>query len=245
MIINGQPMQKIDLTKMLNVNFDNMDSLCEIPEFSEREITFYLRESNISGNIPKRFSECRFGNQLNSVEKALKDFSLKETNDNAILLIGPTGTGKTTASVCAMHERAINGMNSGLYMSMRFFMPMLRTSRSFTAKESEYDLIKKYTETPFLVLDEIGTATSINEESEFLRTVIAGRYDNNLPTIFASNLSVSNFKLLLLGKRSSDFSTQESREQFLKAIEADPIINRLKSVLAVLVLNGESKRGVA
>ena len=133
-------------------------------------------------------------------------------------------------------------MNSGLYLSMRFFMPMLRTSRSFSAKESEYDLLQKYIETPFLVIDEVGTATNIVEESEFLRTVIAGRYDNNLPIIFISNLSVSKFKLLLMGKRPEDFLTEEAKAQFLKAIEADPIINRLKSILSILVLNGQSRR---
>lgn len=241
MVVNGREVKKIDLSKMLNINAGEMD-IEEKTDVSEKEIAVSLRESNIMSNIPKRFYECRFGSELNDIETSVKAFALKDVNDRAILLIGATGTGKTTVSVCAMHERAIRGMNSGLYLSMRFFMPMLRTSRSFSAKESEYDLLQKYIETPFLVIDEVGTATNIVEESEFLRTVIAGRYDNNLPIIFISNLSVSNFKLLLMGKRPEDFLTEEAKAQFLKAIEADPIINRLKSILSILVLNGQSRR---
>lgn len=244
MVINGHEVKKIDLSKMLNINAGEID-LEEKNDVSEKEIAVSLRESNLMSNIPKRFYECRFGSELNDIETSVKSFALKDVNDRAILLIGATGTGKTTVSVCAMHERAIRGMNSGLYLSMRFFMPMLRTSRSFSAKESEYDLLQKYTETPFLVIDEVGTATNIVEESEFLRTVIAGRYDNNLPIIFISNLSVSNFKLLLMGKRPEDFLTEEAKAQFLKAIEADPIINRLKSILSILVLNGQSRRQIA
>ena len=244
MVVNGHEVKKIDLSKMLNINAGEID-IEEKKDVSEKEIAVSLRESNLMSNIPKRFYECRFGSELNDIETSVKSFALKDVNDRAILLIGATGTGKTTVSVCAMHERAIQGMNSGLYLSMRFFMPMLRTSRSFSAKESEYDLLQKYTETPFLVIDEVGTATNIVEESEFLRTVIAGRYDNNLPIIFISNLSVSNFKLLLMGKRPEDFLTEEAKAQFLKAIEADPIINRLKSILSILVLNGQSRRQIA
>ena len=244
MVVNGHEVKKIDLSKMLNINAGEID-FEEKNDVSEKEIAVSLRESNLMSNIPKRFYECRFGSELNGIETSVKSFALKDVNDRAILLIGATGTGKTTVSVCAMHERAIRGMNSGLYLSMRFFMPMLRTSRSFSAKESEYDLLQKYTETPFLVIDEVGTATNIVEESEFLRTVIAGRYDNNLPIIFISNLSVSNFKLLLMGKRPEDFFTEEAKAQFLKAIEADPIINRLKSILSILVLNGQSRRQIA
>lgn len=244
MVVNGHEVKKIDLSKMLNINAGEID-IEEKKDVSEKEIAVSLRESNLMSNIPKRFYECRFCSELNDIETSVKSFALKDVNDRAILLIGATGTGKTTVSVCAMHERAIRGMNSGLYLSMRFFMPMLRTSRSFSAKESEYDLLQKYTETPFLVIDEVGTATNIVEESEFLRTVIAGRYDNNLPIIFISNLSVSNFKLLLMGKRPEDFLTEEAKAQFLKAIEADPIINRLKSILSILVLNGQSRRQIA
>lgn len=244
MVVNGHEVKKIDLSKMLNINAGEID-IEEKTDVSEKEIAVSLRESNLMSNIPKRFYECRFGSELNDIETSVKSFALKDVNDRAILLIGATGTGKTTVSACAMHERAIRGMNSGLYLSMRFFMPMLRTSRSFSAKESEYDLLQKYTETPFLVIDEVGTATNIVEESEFLRTVIAGRYDNNLPIIFISNLSVSNFKLLLMGKRPEDFLTEEAKAQFLKAIEADPIINRLKSILSILVLNGQSRRQIA
>lgn len=242
MVINGHEVKKIDLSRMLNISADGTNG-DEEDAFTEKETAVSLRESNLMSDIPKRFYECRFGKiGLNAIETAIKSFALKEDNDRAILLIGATGTGKTTVSVSAMHERAIHGMNSGLYLSMRFFMPMLRTSRSFSAKESEYDLLRKYTETPFLVIDEVGTSTSVAEESEFLRTVIAGRYDNNLPVIFISNLSASNFKLLLMGKRPEEFLTDEARAQFLKAIEADPIINRLKSILSVLVLNGQSRR---
>lgn len=247
MTVNGQDVKKINLQKMLNVNFDSMSVLPEHEEVMSdgRAITVALREANIAGNIPNRFAESRFPKMLSEQENALRQFSLKNMNDGAVLLVGPTGTGKTTLSICAMHERAIKGFSCGLYLSIRFLLPMLRTSRSFTARENEYELLQKYSKTPFLVLDEIGTSTNIAEESEFLRTVIAGRYDNNLPTIFTTNLSPSNFKLLLLGKTRENFPTSEALNKFLEISSGDPIVNRLKSIMTTIVLDGESKRGIA
>ena len=243
MTINGQEMKKIDLQKVFNVQFSEQPE--ETPAEDSRAVKVALRESNLSSNIPNRFAESRFSAFPNEIERNVMNFALKAENDNAVLLVGPTGTGKTTLSICAMHERAINGMASGLYLSIRYLLPMLRTSRSFTARENEYELLQKYSSTPFLVLDEIGTSPSIAEESEFLRTVIAGRYDNNLPTIFTTNLSPSNFKLLLLGKTREDFTAPEALSRFLEGCDSDPIVNRLKSIMATYVLDGKSKRGVA
>lgn len=243
MTINGQEMKKIDLQKVFNVNFTEPTE--ETPAEDSRAVKVALRESNLSSNIPNRFAESRFPAFPNETEKNVMSFALKSKNDNAVLLVGPTGTGKTTLSICAMHERAINGLSSGLYLSIRYLLPMLRTSRSFTARENEYELLQKYSSTPFLVLDEIGTSPNVAEESEFLRTVIAGRYDNNLPTIFTTNLSPSNFKLLLLGKTRDDFATQETLAKFLEHSDSDPIVNRLKSIMTTYVLDGKSKRGVA
>jgi DNA replication protein DnaC len=122
-------------------------------------------------------------------------------------------------------------------------MPMLRTSRSFSAKESEYELLKKYSNTEFLCYDEIGAAENIQEESSFLRTIIASRYDNFLPSFFTTNLDAIGFKLLLLGKSYKDFQTREAAEKYVESKQGvDPIIDRMRSIVTLYNLVGESRR---
>lgn len=241
MRINGHDARKINLQEAFGaVCKSGADSE---PENSTEELNARIAESNASGNIPRRFEHCRFTAESGACGKALRPFCTAGESDRCFLLTGPTGTGKTTAACSAMHERAAMGMNAGLYLSMRLLAPMLRTSRSFSAKESEMAILEKYSRTPFLVLDEIGASDNPPEERSFLRTVIAARYDNCLPSILSTNLTADKLKLFLVGRDPYDFSSEAELRRFISEVaDKDPIVNRLKSIMRVVVMDGESRR---
>lgn len=241
MRINGHDARKVNLQEAFGAVCKSEADI-EL-ENSAEELKARIAESNASGNIPRRFEQCRFSSESGDCGKALRLFCVAKESDRCVLLTGPTGTGKTTAACSAMHERAALGMNAGLYLSMRLLAPMLRTSRSFSAKESEMAILEKYSRAPFLVLDEIGASDNPPEERSFLRTVIAARYDNCLPSILSTNLTADKLKLFLVGKAPYDFASDAELRQFiLEVADKDPIVNRLKSIMRVIVMDGESRR---
>ena len=185
-----------------------------------------LRESNILSNIPKRFAKTTLSASSVPFLDELKAFCLAPS-DKVFILTGSVGTGKTTSMIAAMHERALNGLNSGLYFTMRMLPASIRTCRSFSAKENEEDFITRFSTTPFLCLDELGSSEDSNLEQNFVRTILALRYDNMLPTMIATN-----------------FAWEALKEFLTKGIaRSDEIIDRLKSITTVKALTGESKRG--
>ena len=197
-----------------------------------------IQECNESAHIPQRFADARFydhsdiiwhrkdGSEEN-ITQAFKAFCLNKSNDKVFGLSGSTGTGKTTLACAGMHERAVNGMAPGLYLSCRTLKPMIMTSRSFKASESEMDIYNKYASIPFLILDEIGKCTDSQLEWDFVTTIFALRYDNEKPTVFTTNLNYEQFRVFILAdlNRGAD------------------IYDRLKTCLIPEVMAGESFRG--
>lgn len=193
-----------------------------------------LQEANISSRIPARFYYKCFGDyEETNIAREVKDFSILKDNDKVFILMGTTGVGKTTLMAEAIHERAINGMNPGYYFSLRDLPAMLRSSRNFNSKESEIELIERFGTISFLCLDEYGTSEDTTLERNFIRTVLAKRYDNMLPTFIATNCDWDNLKFLLTGTTSKE--TQDK----------DPILDRLKATSIRRGINNASYRSAS
>lgn len=226
--------------------FDNID-LSSLPEeLDQTPINNATRsemiQANVIANIPLRFAECT----LNDVDKELADkvrtFCLNPKSDNVFILFGNVGRGKTTTMSAAVHERKIKGLDCGLYFSIRMLSPTLRTCRSFSAKENEEMLYKRFSTVSFLCLDEVGTCFNQAEEREFLTTVMSARFDNCLPTMIATNLLPYDFKYLITGVDGSQKPTDEQKNLCAKLDIENPVLNRIKSVAITHKLMGESFR---
>lgn len=85
-----------------------------------------------------------------------------------------------------------------------------------------------------------GICENPDEEKNFLRTVILGRYNNRLPLFLSTNLSPVNFKLFLCGQQIMD--KDKAKEKCAELDAKDPVLNRLKSLALTAVLTGESYR---
>lgn len=248
MNINGKPVSPDAL--------NNLELFADIPEeelteetfeydtVSDDEVYTILKAANISGNIPLRYSNCRLSDYKYSFANDLWDF-IKNPRDRVLLLSSSVGCGKTTILSAIMHERAILGLSAGLYFNDLTLSSMLRTCRSFSAKESEYDLIQRLATVDFLAIDEFGVDKNLDEESEFISTVLRLRYDNNLPTAIATNLTIARFKISICGISTQDKSVEELKELMPKLEANHPTLNRLISILTPIYIRGTSNRGKA
>lgn len=182
-------------------------------------------EVNQQANIPFRFWKSTFSDFATRYTDDIKTFCLSENNDSVFILLGGAGVGKTSLMTSAMHERTLHGLNCGFYLSSRILPVLIRASRSFKASESEADLYRKITTAPFLCIDEAGTSDDLALEADFLRTVIALRYDNCLPMMLAMNMDWGMFK---------NFISKNNKD--------DPILDRLKVISKRLGFNETSYR---
>lgn len=239
MQINGQPITDVK-SFFKEIDFDS------IPEGDIEQVQrcneFSIKESNIKSNLPKRFANALFSDYEHSFTEELRSYAVNP-DDKIRILIGGVGVGKTHLLASAIHERAMKGLDCGMYFSTITLLPTLRTARSFSAKESEKDFLEKLANTPFLCYDEFGSCSNSKEEAEFASTILKMRYDNALPTFIATNLSPSNFKLYLCGLERGDRSPEEVDKLCKELTESNATLNRVMSIAKAYVIKGNSHRG--
>lgn len=218
-------MAKIDFFKDFKFTIDSELVQKKRAEENEKASRRIVSESNERAHIPSRFKDTLFSGLDCKYTEEFRHFSVEENNDKILLVAGPCGTGKTSVLCASLHERALSGLPCGLYMSDRLLTQNIRTSRSFAAKESETAFYERLGSVSFLCLDEVGTSEDLELERHFLRTIIAIRYDNILPTVLSTNYNFKAFKEFL-----SDGGNN------------DPIMDRLNTIVIPRVLGGESRR---
>ena len=258
MYVNGK---KIDADAAFNYFMDKMGKEIPMEEDISNDDTFSpenkksyktraeefrqeIKDCNTVSNIPFRYKNSLFSDfDFGKCGKEVEKFALKPL-DNVFLLFGGTGVGKTTLLCSTLHERAIKGLPAGYYFNNRLLMPILRTCRSFSAKENEESLYRRLSTYPFLCIDEVGASSNLKEEGEFLTNLLCARYDNEYPTFIATNLSPNNFKLLICGIDINSVSEPQKNELCRTLDKTNATLNRIKSIAKTYILVGESNRGV-
>lgn len=167
--------------------------LCEQGSVKTQENTAVdnSQQSLICG-VPHKFISARFENTENRLSDKVRDFAEKGTG--VFIITGSNGTGKTRIACCAINHRIDNYLRGGRYISCFYEVcPLIRSSRSFSAKVNEIDTLEEFYTTPFLVLDEVGKGDDNPIAKTFVTNVLAARYDNDLPTLITTNLVKSEF----------------------------------------------------
>ncbi|UCD81813.1 MAG: IS21-like element helper ATPase IstB [Desulfobacterales bacterium] len=143
---------------------------------------------------------------------------LKEHNN--VLIIGPTGVGKTYLA-CALAQNACRNGYTALY----FRLPRLLHDLSIAKADGRYsNLLKSIARTDLLVLDDWGLSKFVKEQRHDLLEILEDR--NGLrSTLVTSQLPVKHW-----------------HEIIADATLADAILDRLVHNAYKLVLKGESMR---
>jgi len=104
--------------------------------------------------------------------------------DKSLVLTGAKGTGKTHLLMCLLKEGA----------AYRILADIFREVRTDFAREQ--DVIDRLGSIPKLVIDEMGTQKASDFEANLLFAIIDKRWNNRLNTVFATNLTRSEFEQL-------------------------------------------------
>ena len=115
----------------------------------------------------------------------------------SLVLIGSAGTGKTHLA-CAIIREA-----GGKYRTAPDIVEEMRRAKSFTANDTEADIIKYYGHVPLLVIDEIGRGIAATDEKYMLYQILNARYNTRKPTVLISNFTKADF-LQYIGVAAAD-----------------------------------------
>lgn len=121
-----------------------------------------------------------------------------------LIMLGTVGTGKTHLACAIVREYG------GLYKLAPNIVEEIRRAKSFTAKETEADILDEYGRAKLLVIDEIGRGVAGTDEQYMLYQIINERYNRKKPTVLISNQSKRDF-LNYIGIATADRLTESAK----------------------------------
>lgn len=162
--------------------------------------------------VPERYWNASLDNYAVMVEEQkrnleqIKRFMAAVKNERFVTLImlGGVGTGKTHLACGVIREFG------GLYRLAPGIVEEIRRAKSFTAKETEAEILDRYGKTKLLVIDEIGRGAAGADEQYMLYQVINERYNRKKPTVLISNQTKKEF-LSYIGLAAADRLTESAK----------------------------------
>ncbi|MCQ2076114.1 MAG: ATP-binding protein [Bacteroidaceae bacterium] len=215
--INGE---LLDLRNMTPEEIAEHDA--EIERMEHQQAAREKIERYQKSGVPERyFNESLDTYKINNdmqatAAKAATNFlhAVKCGEFKSLVMIGSAGTGKTHLACAIVRE------TGGKYRTAPDIVEELRRAKSFTAAETEAEIIEHYGHISLLVIDEIGRGIAATDEKYMLYQILNARYNTRKPTVLISNFKKSEFL------------------QYIGAAAAD----RLVESAEVWELNGESYR---
>lgn len=141
---------------------------------------------------------------------------------DGLIMMGNMGTGKTHLAVGLIRVATRTHSVAARYVTAPALFSRVRASYSGKA-ETEADILAEYSNTPLLVLDEIGVGKGSDNELNLIYALLGRRYDECRPTVIITNLMSEDLRAWL-GER---------------------VVDRLRETSPVVLFNWESYRGRA
>ena len=205
-------MGELDFIKKLITNpFDNMTPEeiaahdAEIKRQEEEQEKRERIERYKKSGVPERYFQeslntYQVTNKMQKVAaQAIGEF-LREIKCGAfrtLVLIGTAGTGKTHLACGTVREYG------GKYATAPDIVEEIRRAKSFSADQTEKQIIDNYSHEKLLVVDEIGRGISATDEKYMLYQIINARYNTRKPTVLISNYTKADF-LKYIGVAAAD-----------------------------------------
>jgi DNA replication protein DnaC len=122
----------------------------------------------------------------------------------SLLLLGPTGTGKTHTAYAAIRALALSGASCPWLATTAADMYALLRPRHGVDSEQEFD---KLTRAALLVVDDLGAAKGTEWNEEINYRLVNHRYEHEKPTLITSNVPPKNLADVL-GERVASRLTE-------------------------------------
>ena len=168
--------------------------------------------------IPRRFTDAAW-QMFRESDPAVRRARAWANGDGKpfLFLQGPVGTGKTTLGTLAFRERMRREVKPGLWRE--FIALILELQAGFQTGRYE-QLIGAAAAAPILLLDDVGMAKRTAWRQEVLFVLVNERYNDELPTILTTNLTLAAFEQTW----------------------GEPIMSRLDEVAEIVHMGGQDKR---
>jgi DNA replication protein DnaC len=147
-----------------------------------------------SSNIPTRYSDCEFRTYKTTsnpsfaaakinIEAWVDHYPLDQTG---LLIIGPSGLGKTHLAVAAMKGVARKGFHA-LFCDYRELLKQIQNSYNPSSQTTELGLLSPVFETEVLLLDDLGAVKPSEWVWDTVSFVLNTRYNSKRSTIITCN----------------------------------------------------------
>ncbi|WP_329424043.1 ATP-binding protein [Streptomyces sp. NBC_01268] len=103
----------------------------------------------------------------------------------SLLLLGPTGVGKTHQAYGTLRALAVTGITATWTATSSADLYAALRPRTGIDAETEF---RRYAHTPLLLVDDLGAAKATEWTEEINFRLVNHRYENQLPTLFTSNV---------------------------------------------------------
>lgn len=155
-------------------------------------------EAACTARFPKRYREATADRA--DVLDWVSQFHAGPADAPSLLLLGPTGTGKTHQAYAAIRASvtvALPMRSGGVRAPTWHAMTYAEMTASLRPRGREYDteaVLERYRTLGLLFIDDLGAAklTEFTEEATY--RLINGRYEDMRPSIFTSNLPMHELK---------------------------------------------------
>jgi DNA replication protein DnaC len=147
-----------------------------------------------SAEIPERYRVCNFDNfnELHASLASAKNRALEFVDaypavEAGLLLLGPSGRGKTHLACAVLSELVRTKGASGLYVDFSDLLMKIQTSFRPDADASKESILQPYSDVELLVLDELGASKPHPWVLDVLYNLLNTRYNRRRVTIVTSN----------------------------------------------------------
>jgi DNA replication protein DnaC len=154
-----------------------------------------LRSERVeAAGIPERYRDCRFENfsdtnlSLKKAKSVAREFvDTWPAVDAGLLLLGPSGRGKTHLACAILSELVAKKGVAGLYVDFSDLLMKIQTSFRPDADLSKESILQPMAEVEVLVLDELGASKPHPWVLDVLYNLLNTRYNRKRVTIVTSN----------------------------------------------------------
>lgn len=169
---------------------------------TQAEVDRMVREKHFAGAmLPERHAQSGFKNYLvkhAGHQNALNQIvayakSILNGDKNNLIMVGPTGTGKTHLS-CATARTLLNKGRHARYITSEDLAQKIMDAWDRKIPDAtEKSVIYDFTQYDLLILDEYGLHDR-DKRRELVHKVLYARYDRMKPTMLISNMTIEELK---------------------------------------------------
>jgi DNA replication protein DnaC len=107
-------------------------------------------------------------------------------SEHGLLLMGPSGVGKTHLAVAALKEIVLRG-HTGLFYDYRELLKEIQDSYNAESQATEMGVLEPVLATEFLVLDDVGSSKPSSWALETVGHILNTRYNDKRVTLLTTN----------------------------------------------------------